>query len=303
MAPDIDGVLSHADASRRGFLRKLIAGAAFAPPLLASFSLDGLSLTAADAVQSVCANATVPVGGSFPGGQCFDFSGNQYAANFRDVLRGGDINAGPDLGFGTHPALNFTGSAGAAGSTWATVLDVTPADTVPGPVFPDLSVALEADILFHKFNNTKSVGLLTAAFDLVGGNGLALLLTDAGNTDRLDLVTVDTSGKIAPVTGASVSLGSGIAENAWYRLVMEVRAARCLGPSCGALVVGQVFTHLTPSDPTSDLGAQVGASLIFPATLTSSGGGSGQVGIVGRAISAEIGASVTNFCVSACQTT
>src|SRR5262249_60943896 len=131
-----------------------------------------------------------------------------------------DINAGPDLGFGTHLALNFTGSAGAAGSTWATVLDVTPGDSVPGPVFPDFSVALEADILFHKFNNTKGVGLLTAAFDLVGGNGLALLVMDAGTTDRLDLVTAETSGKIAPARSASLAARS--ADDGAYPLTMSV---------------------------------------------------------------------------------
>jgi hypothetical protein len=42
---------------------------------------------------------------------------------FRDVRRAGDINSGPDLGGTGQPAINFTGSAGAGGDTWITVLD------------------------------------------------------------------------------------------------------------------------------------------------------------------------------------
>jgi hypothetical protein len=46
-------LLAHADAARRGFLRKLVVGTAYAVPAVASFSLAGLS--AADA-QSYMSN-------------------------------------------------------------------------------------------------------------------------------------------------------------------------------------------------------------------------------------------------------
>lgn len=47
MAPNREEVVESVSPSRRDFLRKLIAGAAFAPPLIASFSMDGLSIAAA----------------------------------------------------------------------------------------------------------------------------------------------------------------------------------------------------------------------------------------------------------------
>lgn len=44
----MDELLSRVDESRRGFLRKVIGGA-FAAPLLASFSMDGLGVSSAEA--------------------------------------------------------------------------------------------------------------------------------------------------------------------------------------------------------------------------------------------------------------
>jgi len=49
MAPDREEVLKNIDQSRRRFLRTVIAGAAFAPPVVMSFSMNGLSVDPADA--------------------------------------------------------------------------------------------------------------------------------------------------------------------------------------------------------------------------------------------------------------
>jgi len=49
MAPE--DVLSSVDESRREFLKKVIGGTVFAVPLMASFSMDGLSLDAAEATH------------------------------------------------------------------------------------------------------------------------------------------------------------------------------------------------------------------------------------------------------------
>jgi hypothetical protein len=49
MAPE--DVLSSIDESRREFLKKVIGGTVFAVPLMASFSMDGLSLDAAEATH------------------------------------------------------------------------------------------------------------------------------------------------------------------------------------------------------------------------------------------------------------
>jgi hypothetical protein len=213
MTPDIDGVLNQADGSRRDFLRKLIAGTVFTPPLLASFSLDGLSLTAAEAlVPNQCffvSNQTIT-------GVCFDFSGTQYQDNFTDILLPAGINAGADVGGTGHPALNIEGHTGSGGSTWATVLTHGP---IPIEIFFGLS--LSADILTHRFDNSKGVGLLALAFALTGGKGLGLVVSNAGNTDKLQLMTVHTYGKVVPMK--NVSLGAGIAEDAWYRLTMQIQ--------------------------------------------------------------------------------
>jgi hypothetical protein len=53
--------------SRRDFLRGVIAGAAFAPPLVVSFSMNGLSLHASQALASnqvVCSNITIGTAGA-----------------------------------------------------------------------------------------------------------------------------------------------------------------------------------------------------------------------------------------------
>ena len=65
MAPDREEVLKSVGPDRRRFLRTVIAGAAFAPPLLMSFSLDGLSVGPAEAGPSaspsapLCSNMTL----------------------------------------------------------------------------------------------------------------------------------------------------------------------------------------------------------------------------------------------------
>jgi hypothetical protein len=103
-------------------------------------------------------------------------------------------------------------------------------------------VSLSADVLIHTYNNKKGAGLLALYNEASGKKGLALTLYDAGNTDTLVLATVDQAGKLA--TLKTVSLGAAIAENAWYRVSMDV--------SVGAgqvSVVGTVFRHETPTDP------------------------------------------------------
>ena len=136
--------------------------------------------------------------------------------DFRDVRRPNDITIGPDLGGTGHQALNFTGSAGAAGDTWITVYD--PAPNPPPVTFG--SVHLSADVLIHPFNNKKGAGLLALYNEAASTKGLALTLYSAGNTDTLVLATVDQAGKL--VTLKTVNLGAAIAENVWYRVSMEV---------------------------------------------------------------------------------
>jgi hypothetical protein len=218
-----------------------------------------------------------------------DFSGTQYEDCFRDVHRGGQINAGPDAGGTDHDSLVFTGLTGAGGATWLTIYDDTPSTMAPGPTFG--AQTLCADILFASFNNMKGAGLVALLNEGAGKKGLALIISDAGNTDLLRIATLDgdpaKQGKLNVLD--TVKLKNGIAENVWYRLVMTVDPAV-------PRVKGKVFTHTFPLDPNSPLGVQVGETLRYePAGLPAGVSPAGQNGIVAQAISAVVDLSVTNF--------
>jgi hypothetical protein len=150
-----------------------------------------------------------------------------------------------DLGPTGHTALNITGSAGSGGATWLTVVDQVPGDTAADNVYG--SEFLCADILIQRFDNTKGAGVVAFLNEGVGKKGLALILYNAGNTDRLVLATVEghpaLAGKLAIVK--SVSLGGLIKENAWYRVLLT--AVVDVRPQ----IMGQVFKHAVETDPNS----------------------------------------------------
>jgi len=58
--PDVDRLLEHVDPAKRLFLKSLVVGTAFVAPLVASFSLDGLSVYEAHA--QIGSNITVTEG-------------------------------------------------------------------------------------------------------------------------------------------------------------------------------------------------------------------------------------------------
>ena len=205
---------------------------------------------------------------------------------FRDVRRDADINFGPDLGGTHHESVNFTGSTGSAGDTWITVYDTSPWDPVSQDIFG--SVSLTADVLIHPFNNGKGAGLLALYNEAVGKKGLALIVSDAGNTDRLILSTVNQAGQL--VTLQTVALGSGIKEDVWYRLTMDVVVS-----GGNVTVTGKVFTHSSTTDPDSSLGAQTGPTLVFSGLLPTGVDPTGEIGIIASAVSAVVDSSVTNF--------
>jgi alpha-tubulin suppressor-like RCC1 family protein len=219
----------------------------------------------------------------------FDFSGSQYANCFRDVLRGDQINAGLDVGGTNHDSLVFTGSVGSAGATWLTVYDSTPLTPAPGPTFSAQTLCV--DVLVHRFNNVKGAGVVALLNEGAGQRGLALMVSDAGNTDVLRLATVEgdpvKQGKLTTLT--SVSLQGGVGLHSWYRLVMTVDPTT---PS----VTGKLFRHIEPADPDSALSAQVGTTLTYrPAALPNGVSSSGGNGILAQAVSAVVDLSITNF--------
>lgn len=210
--------------------------------------------------------------------------------SFRDVRRSSDTNAGLDLGGTEQLALNFTGSAAAAGDTWITVYAQDPDDGTP-TTFGANFTGLSADVLIHRQNNKKGAGLL-ALFNEAppASKGLALLIFDNGNTDTLVLATVDSAtGKLTPL--AAKALGAGILLNQWYRLTMDV-----LKTGASFSVTGRVFKHADPQDPMSALNGQVGELVLVSTSLARTGlTDSGQVGIIASAASAIVDSSVTNF--------
>jgi hypothetical protein len=211
--------------------------------------------------------------------------------DFRDVRRANNISAGPDLGGTGHTAMNFTGSAGAAGDTWITVYDETPGT----PNFTG-SINLSADVLSHAYNNKKGAGLLALHNEIDGKKGLALIVYNSGNTDSLVLATLNhQNGTLAVLK--TVSLGSAINQDQWYRLSMDVAVT---GPA--VTVTGTVRRHPLPGNADSPLGTQVGGPLTFSGTLGSGSltgvGDTGEVGIVASATGAVADSSVANFSIN-----
>src|SRR5262249_2601480 len=259
------------------------AGRGCAPPMMASFSVAGPSVTPAEAVTSVfaCTNQTVQV-------TFIDFSGStDYQDNFHGVLRPNDIKQGTDLAGGGRPSLNFTGSAGSGGSTWLTVFEsstLLPEDAC--------RLTLSADILFSTFNNSKGAGLLALFNTGAGKKGLALLVFNNGNTDSLRLATIEQAGKVTVLD--SVSLGNGIKENLWYRLTMDIFDTT--EPTVH--VTGNVFRHTVPTNPNSPLEASPFGTLTDIGALPTGVESTGDVGLVARAVSAVVDLSVTNFTVT-----
>src|SRR5262249_33148406 len=160
-------------------------------------------------------------------------------------------------------------------------------------------IAVQADVLIHTFNNTKGAGLVALLDSAPGGKALALILYDQGNSDALQLATIDpATGKLTKLT--SVSLGASIAENAWYALGMVVSLHR-VGFQDILLVQALVVRHATPTDPNSPLAEPVGPPLSFAGLPSALGLDTrGEVGIVASAFSTNVNSSVTNFAITAC---
>ena len=155
------------------------------------------------------------------------------------------------------------------------------------------SVSLSADVMLQKFNNLKGAGLVALFNEAMNGKGLALIVNDAGNTDTLQLVTVAHHKTGKPVVLATVALKAGIQECVWYHLTMAVVVS-----GANVSVTGAVYEHVTPTDPGSSLGPQIGSTLTFAGLLPTGVIAPGEVGIVALAINARVDSSVTNFEVS-----
>ena len=225
----------------------------------------------------------------------YDFAGTQYTDDFTGVRRGSKINGGaPDLGGTSHTALNFTGQAGPAGDTWLT-------KWTPGGASAMFNgrcgTGVAASILIHPFNNRKGAGLVALLNDVnPGDKGLAVIVYDNGNTDAIQLATIDPfTGKLVPLK--TLPLIAPIEENAWYVVLMELTVDLAFeGHSLSAEAT--VLSLQDPTDPNSEFDRVIGflRFTTFQTSLEEIGlQSAGQVGIMASAINAVVDSSVTNW--------
>ncbi len=225
----------------------------------------------------------------------YDFADTQYADDFTEVRRGSQITGGGvDLGGTGHNALNFTGQAGPAGDTWLTKW--TPGGT-PVTFNGRCGTSVAGLILTHPFDNRKGAGLVALLNDTnPGDKGLALVLYDNGNTDAMQLATIDPfTGKLTPLK--TMPLSARIKENSWYVVFMDLTVDLAYdGDTLTAAVT--VLSLLDPTDPNSDFERPVGG-MRFKGPLGPTGlQTEGQVGIMAAATSAVIDSSVTYWAAS-----
>src|SRR5262249_50285285 len=159
----------------------------------------------------------------------------------------------------------FTGGAGPGGDTWLTKFTPNGATVICDAKAVN-GILVIAEILIHTYNNTKGAGVVALLDSAPGGKGRALILYDQGNSDSLQLASVaPATGKLGKLT--SVSLGAAIAENAWYRLVLNLSTG-----SDQLMVHGAVLRHVTPTDPNSPaVGFPAVGTLSFTGSLSALG--------------------------------
>ena len=248
------------------------------------------SLTACGALLllMLAAPAAFASGITFASAADYDNNTVQTTGFFRDVLNGDLIVRGLDVGGTGNTALNFTGTDNNSPVLGRTTLY----DTDPSTAAPTLftgNLTASADILIGEFNNAKGAGILTLFTEGGTNTGLALFLTDNGNSDTVQIRLVEQTGTNTSNL-SSVALGIGIAEDLWYRLLLTLTLS-----GSNFTLTGQVFSHTIGTDPNSLLGAQIGTTLTYNGVLGSGLSNPYEVGLVARGVSAVVNTSVTNF--------
>jgi hypothetical protein len=221
------------------------------------------------------------------------FAGAQYANNFRDISDGGTINSGLDVGGTGHTALNFTGNGNATNYSGAvTLYDTSPADAASKNLYTG-NISIYADILISEFNNSKGPGILFLYNEGSNLQGLAMSVFDGGGSgDRAQLRLTNQAGEGNDAQAvASVNITNLIANDTWYRLTVDLAFS-----GANYTVTGKVFNHTTGTNPDSALGAQIGQSLTYTASVNTLTYAPYQIGLVARGTAgAKIDSSVTNF--------
>jgi hypothetical protein len=189
---------------------------------------------------------------------------------------------------------------------------VPPTDTLgsdgAAAVFSSVNgLCIQGDVLTSPYNNAKGAGLV-GLLGTEGGKGLFALLVNNGNTDKLTINTIDPgTGKIAAL--GSVSLGSSIHQNVWYRVVAFATLSACDGAGASLceiasgeiasgdlLITATVYAHETPTNPDSELVTPALGMVEITRSLSELGiNAEGFVGMAGWAKSSPVNSSITNF--------
>jgi hypothetical protein len=226
-------------------------------------------LYTSDKVKVTAVPSGVSGSADFCDATSYDNATAQTKGLFTDLRRGSGINA--DYG---NCLLNLTGSTGAAGDMWITMLNAP--DDPPPPTFG--CVSIDATVTIHRFDNRKAVGFVTN-YDSATRKGLFLGLYDSGNSDGLTLSTFNGATGQLLVTVKTLALGSKILENVGYFLELDI---------CND------GTTLTATSTVKNGTATVGV-LSYTGPIPAGISSSGQIGIAGQAKSAYVDSSVSKF--------
>ena len=229
---------------------------------------------------------------NFSGIADYDNTDPNALGKFRDLTNAAKIVNGNDISSNaTHyAALNFTAASGLV-SNCVTVYDTTP--SVKSQSNFENSVRVFADVLVTGTSSSRFVGLAALVNEVTGQDGLALVLEDNGNSDKLRIFRLPQSGDITGAAAlSSTSNFNNITQNNWYRLVMDVMI---LGSN--VQIDGRVYSHATATNPNSTVNTTPLATISYTSTLASLTGlqTTGEVGICFDTTDVASRASVTNF--------
>ena len=221
-----------------------------------------------------------------------DYSNSPAPASglFRDLVNGNNINRGSDTFATGHPALDF--NTGSGGTNGLTVFDTDPASAMPTLWSGNVSVAADT---IEAGTNANKPGLVALFNEGAGNSGLALVLSETGSTDTIELHRVPQSGDLTTSSGGTMLASTGvnglIDDGAWYRVTMDVLVN---GDSLS--VTGRFFTHAVATDPGSAVNPTPSGTLTYAGSLAALGlQGSGEAGMIFDVGASTSRASFTNF--------
>jgi hypothetical protein len=214
----------------------------------------------------------------------YDNGSPQTGGLFRDVVGGQNINGGLEGAGTSQAALNF--NKGTLGTRGLTVYDTDV--TTAAPTLLGDHIILSVDLV-QTGTNANLPGLVALFNEGVGKTGLALVVSEAGNTDTLELHRVPQNADLSSATRlAYTNLNGKITDGVWDQLVMDVVVL-----NGNVTVTGQVFSH---TDPAGAIGAQIGPTLKYTTTLAKAGvAQTGEVGLIFDIGAATSKASFSNF--------